>query len=217
MALTSPARRIALGLAALLVAVAALSFWTAIRRGFSARDKPGAAEAFIAARMRRWSVPAQVRRRKNPFASSPQAVAAGRDHFADHCAICHANDGSGDTEMGRNLYPKAPDMRSARTQELSDGEIFAIIKNGIRLTGMPAWGSDTPADDAATWQLVAFIRHLPGITAAELDQMKKMNPVSPQELAEKREEEEFLAGGATSPVPEPETTPARPQPAGRTR
>ena len=215
MASTSPVRGLALGLAALLVAVAALSFWTAIRRGFSARDKPGAAEAFIAARMRRWSVPAEMRRRKNPVGGSPEAVAAGRAHFADHCATCHANDGSGDTDLGRNLYPRAPDMRSGHTQQLSDGEIFAIIKNGVRLTGMPAWGSDTPADDAATWQLVAFIRHLPRITASEVAQMKDLNPISPQELAEKREEEEFLSGGKTSPVPEPAKTPAGSQPVRR--
>ena len=216
--MTSPAaRRLAITLTGLLVAAAALAFWTAMRRGFSAREKPGAAEAFIASRMRRWSVPADLRRRKNPFASSPQAVAEGRSHFADHCAICHSNDGSGDTEMGRNLYPRAPDMRSSHTQELSDGEIFAIIKNGVRLTGMPAWGSDTPADDAATWQLVSFVRHLPRITASELAQMKELNPISPQELAEKREEEEFLSGGATSHSPEPEKIRAIAQPVRRKR
>jgi mono/diheme cytochrome c family protein len=210
-----PLRRVAVALTALLLAAVVLSFRAAIRRGFSARDKPGAAEAFIAGRMRRWSVPEEMRRRENPFGDSPEAVAAGRAHFADHCAICHANDGSGDTEMGRNLYPRAPDMRSGHTQQLSDGEIFGIIKNGVRLTGMPAWGSDTPADDAATWQLVAFVRHLPRITAAELAQMKELNPISPQELAERREEEEFLSGGATSPSPEADKRPAAPQPGRR--
>ena len=63
-----------------------------------------------------------------------------RAHFADHCAICHANDGSGDTPIGRALWPKAPDMRLRETQDLSDGELFWIIENGIRFTGMPALG-----------------------------------------------------------------------------
>jgi len=148
-----------------------------------------------------------MRKRHNPLAASPEAVAAGRSHFADHCAVCHANDGSGDTEVGRNMYPRAPDMRKPATQQLSDGEIFAIIKNGVRLTGMPAWGGNTAADDAATWQLVAFVRHLPAITDAELAQMKAENPVSPRELAEKKEEEEFLAGGKTSPSKEPGRNP----------
>jgi mono/diheme cytochrome c family protein len=206
----SPGRRLGAALTLLLVVAAALSFRGAIRRGFSARDAPGAAESFLAGRMRQWSVPSELRRRPNPLAASPVAVAAGRAHFADHCAICHANDGSGETEMGRNMYPRAPDMRSLHTQQLSDGEIFGIIKNGVRLTGMPAWGSNTPADDAATWQLVAFVRHLPRITEAELAQMKELNPNSPQELAEKKEEEEFLSGPKTSPFSEPEKTPVGP-------
>src|SRR5204863_6298374 len=122
-------------------------------------------------------------------------LADGRAHWADHCAICHANDGSGQTEMGRNLYPKAPDMRQARTQNLTDGELFAIIKNGIRLTGMPACGDPSGRDDADTWKLVHFVRHLPRLTLKELEQMKAMNPVSPMELKEQKEEGEFLKGG----------------------
>ena len=85
-------------------------------------------------------------------------------HFADHCASCHGNDGRGKTEIGQNLYPKAPDMWGEETQKLSDGELFYIIKNGVRLTGMPAWGKDTPKDDRQSWHLVAFIRHVPWIT-----------------------------------------------------
>ena len=73
--------------------------------------------------------------------NTEEAIAEGRAHFADHCASCHANDGSGDTEMGRGLYPRAPDMRLAATQNLEDHELFYIIENGIRLTGMPAWGT----------------------------------------------------------------------------
>src|SRR5467141_1262563 len=58
-----------------------------------------------------------------------------------HCATCHGNDGRRQTDIGRNMYPKAPDMRRARTQDLTDCELFSIIKNGIRLTGMSAWGA----------------------------------------------------------------------------
>jgi len=65
-------------------------------------------------------------------------IAEAKAHFADHCAICHANNGSGNTEIGRNLYPKAPDMRLPQTLNLTDGELYYTIHNGIRLTGMPA-------------------------------------------------------------------------------
>src|SRR5207247_5909710 len=72
------------------------------------------------------------------------------------CALpissCHANDGSGQTEMGQHLYPRVPDMRLARTQELTDGELFAIIEDGVRFTGMPAWGDKSEQSQLASWR-----------------------------------------------------------------
>ncbi|HEV2063140.1 MAG TPA: c-type cytochrome [Thermoanaerobaculia bacterium] len=190
-----------------IVIGAALVFRGMIRHGFSARDTPHAAEAFLAQRMRHWAIPANARKMKNSFSDSAEAVAAGREHFADHCASCHGNDGRGKTEIGQNLYPKAPDMWGKETQSLSDGEIFYIIKNGVRLTGMPAWGQDTSEDDQASWHLVSFIRHLPWITPKELEAMKAMNPVSPMEMNEEKDIDNFLEGG-DSPSPSPHTKPA---------
>ena len=178
-----------------------------IRHGFSARDQPSAAEAFLAHRMRHWAVPASARKMKNPFSDSAEAVAAGRMHFADHCASCHGNDGRGKTEMGQNLYPKVPDMWGEETRSLSDGEVFYIIKNGVRLTGMPAWGQDTPEDDRASWHLVSFIRHVPWITPKELEEMGTMNPVNPMEMKEEKDIDNFLEGG-DSPSPSPQSKPA---------
>ena len=85
-------------------------------------------------------------------------------------------------------------MRKPRTQELSDGELFAIIKNGVRLTGMPAWGDVAGHDDADNWKLVHFIRHLPKITPAEVERMKAMNPMTPAEMKEQQAEQNFLGG-----------------------
>jgi mono/diheme cytochrome c family protein len=123
-----------------------------------------------------------------------------RAHFADHCASCHGNDARGKTSIGQNLYPKVPDMWHAETQSLSDGELFSIIKNGVRLTGMPAWGGDTPEDDKETWELVHFIRHLPTISEAELQEMKDLNPKSRKEYEEEEETRRFLAGSAQAPA-----------------
>ena len=177
-----------------LVLAAGLVIAVLIHRGLSAREEPTRAEEIIARSVRRFAMPSSARALRNPVALDDAALAEGRAHWADHCAGCHGNDGSGQTEMGRNLYPKAPDMRQPRTQQLSDGELFSIIKNGIRLTGMPAWGDPSGRDDADTWKLVHFIRHLPKITPAEVEQMKAMNPVSPAEQEEQRKEEEFLKG-----------------------
>lgn len=173
-----------------------------LQHGFSARDEPTAVEAFVARRLRHLSVPRGAREAKNPVPSSLEILAEGREHFADHCASCHGNDGRGQTEIGRNLYPKAPDMWLPETQSLSDGELFYIIENGVRLTGMPAWGTGKPEDARDSWELVHFIRHLPKITPEELEEMKALNPKTHAELAEEAQMRRFLEGGeAPSPVP----------------
>jgi mono/diheme cytochrome c family protein len=166
--------------------------------GFSAREEPSAIEAFLARSARRLAIPGSAYKTVSPLAATPAVLADARAHFADHCAICHANDGSGDTEIGRNLYPKAPDMRDADTQSLTDGELFYIITNGIRLTGMPAWGSGNAGDHLGSWGLVHFIRHLPDIMDDELAEMRKLNPVSPGQLAEEELERQFLAGESSA-------------------
>src|SRR5947209_506472 len=164
----------------------------AVRRGFSARDQPSALETYVARTARRLALPSKAKGEKNPFTGSPELMAEARAHFVDHCAICHANNGSGNTEIGRNLYPKAPDMRLAQTQNLTDGELYYTIHNGIRLTGMPAWG--TAEENGDSWKLVVFIRHLPKLTPAEEREMEALNPKGPGEKKEERDEEDFLNG-----------------------
>lgn len=173
---------------------AAIAVALLLQHGFSARDQPTAIEAFVARRLRHLAVPRSARQAKNPVPATPEVLVEARAHFADHCALCHGNDGSGQTEIGKNLYPKAPDMRQSDTQSLSDGELFYIIHNGIRLTGMPAWGESTPEEDQDSWKLVHFIRHLSKISPEELEEMKKLNPQSPHKSEEEEEIEKFLRG-----------------------
>ena len=143
--------------------------------GFNARDKPLAIEAFIARHVRHLGVPGDVTSLKNPLQMSPLAIAEARDHFADHCAVCHANSGDGHTMINDGLYPPAPDLRADDTQALSDGELFYIIKNGIRFTGMPGWGGT----DDENWKLVGFIRHLPSLSDKEKQFMEEVNNIKP--------------------------------------
>ena len=168
-----------------------------LRHGFSARDNPSWLETIAARTARGAAVPANARWMKNPIPNTPDNLAKARAHWADHCATCHANNGSGDTEIGRNLYPKAPDMRQPATQNLTDGEIYYTINNGVRLTGMPAWGQ-AGENDEDSWRLVHFIRHLPRLTPEEEQEMKKLNPKSPEEFKEEQEEEQFLNEGRSS-------------------
>ena len=162
--------------------------------GFSAREQPTAMERWVARKARDLAMPADANSRTNPVPNTPEAIAGGRAHWADHCFSCHANDGSGETALGKRLYPPAPDMRLPATQQLTDGELFYIIENGIRLTGMPAWGNGSDHDAEDSWKLVHFIRHLPRLTIEEKRAMEKLNPKSPDELREEEEEERFLRG-----------------------
>lgn len=170
-------------------------------QGVSARTEPSALEVAVARSARHLLIPAAARQTANPLEASDEVMASARAHWADHCASCHGNDGKGDTAMGRNLYPRAPDMTLTATQELSDGELFWIIENGIKLTGMPAWGSASPEDDAETWELVQLIRLLPALTGAELAEMKRHNPISRADLEQELEMERFLAGEDAPPSP----------------
>ena len=145
--------------------------WNLRMHGFSARAKPAAYEEFIARSLRGLASEPGAKDLKNPVEATDLAIAEARDHFADHCAICHGNRGDGKTQISAGLYPPAPDMRRAGTQDLSDGELFYIVKNGIRFTGMPGWGGS----DEDNWKLVLFVRHLPQLTKQELDVMTEVN------------------------------------------
>ena len=168
--------------------------------GLSAKDKPTRVEEFVARAVRRLVVARQSRALRNPIAPSQTVLVDARAHYADHCAVCHANNGSGDTEMGRGLFPRTPDMRLASTQNLSDGELFWIIENGIRFTGMPGWSTGTNHGAADSWKLVQFIRHLPALSAEEISEMEGMNPRSPEEIRQELEEKRFLEGGDVPPA-----------------
>lgn len=167
--------------------------------GLVARSEPGTIEAGLARRVRSLAIPAAVSGQRNPIPRSPEGLADGRAHYVDHCAVCHATDGSGKTDMGQGLWPKAPDMRLPATQALSDGELFWIIENGIRFTGMPGWGTGTKEGENASWHLVHFIRHLPDISQAELEEMDALTPRSPADIRQEIEAERFLEGGDPPP------------------
>ena len=183
---------IAAGVALVLLALA--GFARLVRRGFSAHDEPTAIEAFAARTIRSWAVPAGLRGEENPLPLTPTVLADARAHWADHCAVCHGNDGKGRTTIGEHLYPRAPDMTLAATQTLSDGALFAIIENGIRLTGMPGWGNGTAQSGYGSWSLVHFIRRLPRLTPEEIAGMEALNPKTQDEWEEMQAEEEFLSG-----------------------
>jgi mono/diheme cytochrome c family protein len=186
-------------IAFLAIILAGALAYSVLRRGLSTREEPSRVESALALTMRRLATPQAVRDRQNPIPASDAVVNEGLAHYADHCAVCHANNGSGDTAIGRGLYPKAPDMRLSRTQSLTDGELFSIIENGIRLTGMPAWGTGTPEGERDSWGLVHFIRRLPTLTEADIERMEALNPKSEADWQQEEEIRRFLSGEPTPP------------------
>ena len=192
---------IVVALFAVALLIGAIAIGSMARSGLSAHDEPTRIEAAVARTVRHWAVPTELRGAKNPVPLTPQVLADGRAHFAAHCAGCHGTDGKGESVMGKQMYPKTPDMTLAATQSLSDGELFSVIENGVRLTGMPGFGNGTAESAYGSWGLVHFIRHLPKLTPEEMAEMQKLNPKSPDEWRQMQAEEAFLAGEDEEPAP----------------
>src|SRR6266542_1410711 len=152
--------------------------------GFSAREQPSWMEKAMAQNARKIATPADAKTLKNPRQQQTnEMIAEADEHFVEHCGICHGIDGRGDTLIGKNLYPKVPDMTQPDTQQLSDGELYYIIFNGIRLTGMPAWGSEDKPE--AIWDLVSLIRRLPKLSPEELKRLQQTASESGEPVDEK--------------------------------
>src|SRR2546429_560634 len=182
-----------------VVAIAA----SLLHDGLSSRATPSKLEAVIARNAHRLAIPSDARSTQNPVVASEEDLRAARLPFADHCATCHDNDGSGQTLYGKGLYPHPPDLRLPETQNLTDGELFWIIENGVRFTGMPAFASGGEHGGTQdSWRLVHFIRHLPHLTDAERIEMERYNPKGPGDREEEQQESDFLKGATPRRKPE---------------
>jgi predicted CXXCH cytochrome family protein len=158
---------------ALLVAMltvfvlAAIALAALVRRGFRATTAPSGFETVVARTVRNFAIPSRARNEQNPLEDTAENLQEGREDFIARCASCHGNDGSGITQIGQNLYPRAPDLRRPQTQNLRDGEIHYIIENGVQLTGMPAWRNPHQESGNDSWRLVLFVRSLHSPTNKE--------------------------------------------------
>ena len=167
---------------AALAGVISFVIWFS-NHGFSAREKPSWIETVLARQARKIATPAAAKEMKNPQPVTEASTAEAREHFVEHCSVCHGSTGRGDTLYGRNLYPKVPDLTQADTQQLTDGELFYIISNGVRFTGMPAFGGEDSPE--SIWALVSFIRRLPKLTPEEIKQLQEMAEGGKTEMDEK--------------------------------
>src|SRR4051794_14021146 len=139
-----------IGPAVLLVVMAIVGLSYLRITGLRGQPSPGRLETFMAHTLREFAIPGAAKARTNPLPADENNVGAGMEHYAQYCAMCHGDDGSGqDAPIGRGLYPKPPDLRASETQEMSDGALLWIIINGVRFTGMPAFGTghETPDEE----------------------------------------------------------------------
>jgi predicted CXXCH cytochrome family protein len=150
--------------------IACVTAGALIWRGFRATSEPSALERNVARTVRNWAIPRHARKETDPLRPTSGNLRDGREIFLAACATCHGYVDTGVPQIGRALYPRAPDLHSAATQALSDGEIHYIIENGVQLTGMPAWKNADATRGDDPWRLVLFIRSL--------------RPLSPQEQAQ---------------------------------
>jgi len=104
-------------------------------------------------------IPLEAGRKANPLPETDEVLRQGQEAFLGSCAFCHGSDGRGGTSIGHSMDPPAADLNSAHVQHWSDGELFWIVQNGVRHTGMPSWRSSISEDD--TWKLARYIHSLP--------------------------------------------------------
>lgn len=145
-------------LLALILVALALCYVFLKSEGLSARKKPSDLEYAIANYALAVSVPAATKNATNPFEATSEALIAAKKDYSDHCAVCHANNGAGNTETAKGLSPEVPDLHAEHIQRLTNGELFYVIRNGVRFTGMPGWNFQ----DERIWRLVLLIRQFGG-------------------------------------------------------
>ncbi len=153
--------------ALIVVSVVGLVMWV---HGFNSRATPSEMEAIVAMKVHDSSIPDRYETMKNPLANGGVNLIEAGGQYEEHCAACHGDSGNGEPKFHGLMYPRPSNLRSKDTQEMSDGEIYFIIKQGIRYSGMPAFGKPGN-DDEHAWEMVAYVRHLPKLTPAEEQQV----------------------------------------------
>jgi mono/diheme cytochrome c family protein len=126
--------------------------------GCTAHKQPWSVETALANAAKDVVIPLQAEKLVNPLTVSPEVVSAGQQIYTQSCAVCHGPDGRG-SDLGRDMYPPAMDLNSPHVQHWKDADLFWIVQNGVRLTGMPSWKSVLSDDE--TWKVVTFLRDVP--------------------------------------------------------
>jgi len=147
-----------IGIAIVVLLIVVLGIF-ALEFNLSALPNPGPIETRLANAGKRFLIGRYAR--KNSFtlpAATPEKIAGSQMNFGGECAACHGTDGRTPSDIGSAMYPRALDLGSPQVQQFSDVELFWIIKNGIRLSGMPGFARTLSDDQIAN--MVLYVREL---------------------------------------------------------
>jgi mono/diheme cytochrome c family protein len=154
----------------------------------SATRAPGTLESIVGGALADRSIERRAPKTRNPLGQTPEVLRAGFDQYREMCVQCHGAPGVPSGELGKGLNPPPPNLATRETQGASDGELFHVIAHGVRMTGMPGW---LPThSQREIWQLVAFVRHLPALSAEETRALREAS------AAEQTHHHEPARGGA---------------------
>ncbi len=168
-----------------------------IRLGYlsmAARPEPGAVEEFVGELAYEWWIEGAAPKQSTAFAGDPAAIAVGLDHFRENCVACHGGPDVAAAELAKGLHPAAPELSADDVQKMSDGELFWTTREGVRLTGMPAFGPTH--SDEEIWKIVAFVRRLPHLTPEEKE---KLRATTQEEHGHHHHDEEAPSTGDATP------------------
>jgi len=124
----------------------------------------------VIAALRERSIAVRARGIDAPPLDAPAKIAAGAKLYSERCAVCHLAPAAGESELRKGLYPQPPDL--VRGHGVHEPQrTFWVIKHGIKMTGMPAWGASRSDDEI--WSLVAFLRRLPDLNESQYRDLVK--------------------------------------------
>lgn len=165
MAISQPSTlRTAVVTAAVMAAAVGLGVAVIVVSGLYniAADAPHARPvAFLVEQLRDRSIARYSQDVTVPNLDDPTMIAEGAEHYAAMCVGCHLAPGVTDSEIRPGLYPEPPNLVAEGIDEPK--EAFWVVKHGIKMSGMPAWGRTH--DDAAIWNIVAFLRKMPSMSS----------------------------------------------------
>jgi mono/diheme cytochrome c family protein len=147
-----------------VVAALVLLFLVMPRMQWNATSHPSAGEAWAARYVLGKWVRSNASSEGNPIPPTANNLKDGEHEYDDHCAVCHGLDGNAENRMGGDFYPPIPRL-SRGAMFLSDGQLYFVVSNGIRMTAMPGFGTRHSSDEL--WKIILWVRHFPNLSAQE--------------------------------------------------